>query len=428
MDKIVVNGGRKLYGSLNICGAKNSFLPILAGCILCDGIVKLKNVPKFKDIINMCYILESIGAKIKKQNNDLIINCSDINNWELPYDLTKLLRSSIFCLGALLARFKKAKVTFPGGCAIGARPIDLHISGLKRLGIKIQEQDDFLICETTKVIGNDIHLNFPSVGATENLMLASCRADGITHIYNCAKEPEIVDLQNFLNELGFKICGAGTETITIVGTKSKTKSIEYTPIADRMIAGTHIITVAMTGGEVELINANQNHLKILLKKIQNNCCKTFCFSDKIVVQADGNPKSFGKIETAPYPQFPTDLQSQMVALASVCKGTSVIVENVFENRFKHVAELVKMGADITLKDNQIVVKGKNLIGNNVYATDLRSGACLISAGLVANGTTVINDVFHIDRGYDNIEKDYSLLGADIKRIKFEEKNNNLVKY
>lgn len=419
MEKLVINGGKKLYGNLKVNSAKNAFLPILAACILCDNQVCLKNVPNFDDIKNMCKILQNLGAKIHKEQDNIIIDCQNIDGWELPESLTKLIRSSVFCLGSIVARNKKAKIAFPGGCAIGARPIDLHIKGLKQLGINIQEKDDYIYCETNKITANDIYLDIASVGATENLMLACCRADGVSHIYNCAKEPEIVDLQNFLNQLGFNVCGAGTDTITVVGTQNKTNSIEYCPISDRIIAGTYIIATAMTGGEIELSNINIQHIKILLEKIENNCCKTISFSDKIVVKAEGNPKSFGFIQTLPYPEFPTDLQAQMTALACVCKGNSLIVENMFETRFKHVEQLKKMGANITVDGKIAKIVGGTLKPNTVHATDLRCGACLVSAGLVALGQTTIYDIHHIDRGYANIEKEFSQLGADIKRIKIE---------
>lgn len=423
MDKILINGGRKLYGSLDIPGAKNAFLPILAASILCNGEVLLNNVPNFQDITNMCSILQTLGVKVSKQNKNLYLDCKHITNYELPEAQTKLLRSSIFCLGPMLCRLKMAKVAYPGGCAIGSRPIDLHIKGLKKLGVKIKEKDDFLICDGTKMIANDIHLNFASVGATENIMMACCKAKGVSHIFNPAKEPEIVDLQNFLNKMGAKVSGAGSDIITIEGV-DEFDSIVYTPIPDRIITGTYIIAVAMTGGKIELNNVKCEHLQSLIKKLQNNCCQIKCYSDKMVIEADGNPKSFGKIQTEPYPGFPTDLQAQMTALACVSKGKSEIVENLFETRFQHIPNLQKMGANIVVQGNKAIIEGTILNGAQVNATDLRSGACLISAGLKADGITVVSDVHHIDRGYESIEQDFAKLGADIKRIKIEEKIDN----
>ena len=320
MDKIEICGGKKLYGTLTISSSKNAILPILAGSILCNGKVVLKNIPEFADIKNMCSILQTLGVCITKKNDTLKLQCKDIENYELPERQTKLLRSSIFCLGPMLARLKKAKIAFPGGCAIGARPIDLHIDGLKTLGVRIDEQDSFLTCDGQNMKANDIYLRFASVGATENLMMACCCVNGTSHIFNPAREPEIVDLQNFLNGMGAKISGAGTKRITINGSEGFC-STTYTPIPDRIIAGTFLTAVAMTGGKVTLKNAKAEHLKSLIQKIENKCCKIQVDSDKIIVQGDGRPKSFGSVHTKPYPGFPTDLQSQMVALACVCKAT-----------------------------------------------------------------------------------------------------------
>ena len=423
MDKIEICGGKKLYGTLSISSSKNAILPILAGSILCNGKVVLKNIPEFEDIKNMCNILQTLGADITKKNGTLELNCKNICNFELPECQTKLLRSSIFCLGPMLARLKKAKISYPGGCAIGARPIDLHIEGLKILGVKIDEQDSFLMCDGENMKANDIHLRFASVGATENLMMACCCAKGISHIFNPAREPEIVDLQNFLNSMGAKISGAGTKRITIKGSEDFCSTI-YTPIPDRIITGTFLTAVAMTGGKVTLKNTKAEHLKSLIQKIENKCCKIQVDSDKIIVQGDGCPKSFGHIQTKPYPGFPTDLQSQMVALACVCKGKSCVTENLFETRFKHVPQLQKMGADITVDGKVATINGGFLHGAQVTATDLRSGACLVCAGLAANGKTTVSDVHHIDRGYQKIEQDFASLGADIKRIKIEEESDN----
>ena len=423
MDKIEICGGKKLFGTLSISSSKNAILPILAGSILCNGEVVLNNIPEFDDIKNMCNILQTLGADISMHSGTLKLKCKNICNFELPECQTKLLRSSIFCLGPMLARYKKTKIAFPGGCAIGKRPIDIHIDGLKVLGVKIDVQDSFLVCDGQNMKANDIYLRFASVGATENLMMACCCAKGTSHIFNPAKEPEIVDLQNFLNGMGAKISGAGTKCITIKGSEGF-YSTSYTPIPDRIITGTFLTAVAMTGGKVTLKNTKAEHLKSLIQKIENKCCKIQVDSDKIIVQGDGCPKSFGNIQTKPYPGFPTDLQSQMVALACVCKGKSSVTENLFETRFKHVPELQKMGADITLDGKVAKINGGFLHGAKVKATDLRSGACLVCAGLVANGNTIVSDIHHIDRGYQKIEQDFASLGADIKRIKIEEKSDN----
>lgn len=415
MEKIVVNGGKKLNGTIKVNSAKNAYLPILAGSILSKGEVLLHDCPRFDDILSMCNILNTLGIKSKLENNDLLLNCDGANAFEIPEEQTKLIRSSIFTLGSILGRFKKAKVAYPGGCAIGSRPIDLHIKGLRALNVKVEEQDGYLICDGQNMRGADVLLNFPSVGATENIMLAATLTKGKTRIFNPAREPEIVDLQNFLNAMGAKISGAGSDLIEIQGVE-KLFSVEYRPMPDRIITGTYIIACAIAGGDITLENTNASHIESLIKKIQNKCCKIHVQGDKIRVLADGKPKGFGLVETKPYPDFPTDLQPQMVALASIANGESMIIENLFETRFKHIPELVKMGANIQIDGKIAKITGvKNLFGCEVEAADLRGGACLVLAGLGAIGQTVISGVHHIDRGYEKIEM-LSNLGADIKRI------------
>lgn len=417
MEKLVINGGKKLKGQLQINSAKNAFLPILAGSILCHGEVLLHKCPYFDDVISMCKILNTLGIETSMQNRDLILNCKNANGFEIPEEQTKLIRSSIFTLGSILGRFKKAKVAYPGGCAIGSRPIDLHIKGLRALNVKVEEEDGFLICDGNNMRGGDVFLQFPSVGATENIMLAGTLTKGKTRIFNSAKEPEIVDLQNFLNKMGARIIGAGSDVIEIEGVNFL-KSTEYTPIPDRIITGTYIIACAMTGGDITLTNTKAEHIESLIKKINNKCCKIIVNGDKIRVLATGRPKSFGVVETKPYPEFPTDLQPQIVALASIAKGDSMVVENLFETRFKHIPELVKMGANIAVDEKVARIRGgKKLQGCEIEASDLRGGACLVLAGLTAKGTTIVNGVHHIDRGYEMIEKSLSNLGANIERIK-----------
>lgn len=415
MEKIVVNGGKKLYGNIKVNSAKNAYLPILAGSILSKGEILLHDCPKFDDILSMCNILKTLGIKCKLENHELILNCGGANAFEIPEEQTKLIRSSIFTLGSILGRFKKAKVAYPGGCAIGARPIDLHIKGLRALNVKVEEENGFLICDGKNMRGSDVLLNFPSVGATENIMLAATLTKGRTRIFNPAKEPEIVDLQNFLNAMGAKIVGAGGDLIEIEGVNDLS-SVEYTPMPDRIITGTYILACAITGGDITLENTNASHIESLIKKIENKCCKIYVQGDKIRVLADGKPKGVGLVETKPYPDFPTDLQPQIVALASISDGESMIIENLFETRFKHIPELVKMGANIQVDGKIAKITGvKNLFGCEVEATDLRGGACLVLAGLKAAGQTIISGVHHIDRGYEKIEM-LSKLGADIKRI------------
>lgn len=423
MEILEIHGGKNLFGNVTVPSSKNATLPILAGCILCNKSVTLQNIAAFDDIVNMCNILQTLGVKIHKNKSDLILDCSDIFVSELPPSQTKLLRSSIFCLGPMIGRLRRAKIAYPGGCAIGSRPIDIHLEGLKALGVKIDEQENFLVCDGAKLKPNDINLRFASVGATENLMMACAYINGTSRIFNAAKEPEIVDLQNFLNKMGASIKGAGTNIITIKGNENLGDAV-FEPIPDRIIAGTYLTAVAMTGGKITIENVNFKHLKSLIKKIDNKCCKIVCKGDKIVVESDGMPEAFGHIQTAPYPGFPTDLQSQMVSLASVCKGKSVVSERIFETRFKHVPQLQKMGANIRVFDNTAFVDGSKLYGANVEAADLRSGAALVCAGLVAKGVTTVGNVKFIDRGYNSIEKVFASLGADIKRIKIEEESNN----
>lgn len=424
MDKFLIKGGKKLGGATNISSAKNAFLPILAGCVLCEKQIFLHKCPKYADIINMTKILENLGAKItpltttKEIENDcdLLIDCSNLSNPTIPHELASVLRSSIFSLGSILGRFKKAKVAYPGGCEIGARPIDLHIKGLRALNVKISDKHGFLTCDGRNMRGGIVNLDFPSVGATENIMLAAVLTKGTTKIVNSAKEPEIVDLANFLITLGAKIFGAGTSTIVIEGVE-KLNGGAYTPISDRIIAGTYLIAGLMAGGEIELSNFRLDHNQVLYEKLKNVNAKIKYKNGVINVKSDGKLKSIPKIETSPYPGFPTDLQSQTLAMQTISKGTSIIVENLFETRFKNVPELVKMGANITVKDRTAIVGGvEKLYGACVNATDLRGGVGLVLAGLVAEGYTTVNKVFHIDRGYYKLEEELTKLGADIKRV------------
>ena len=417
MENFFICGGNKLNGTLNISTSKNAVLPILAGCILCDKQIILHKFPKYDDTKNMLNILQNLGAKYFYQDDSVIIDCSSIDKCEISIELASKIRSSFFSLGAILSRFKKAKVAYPGGCAIGARPIDIHLKGLQSLGVKIIDKHGYIYCDGTGMKSGDVTFDFPSVGATENIMLASVFLKGKTKIINCAREPEIVDLANFLNAQGAKIYGAGSSVIEIEGVKSLSE-IEYTPISDRIIAGTYMIATCMCGGKVELTNINYENVFSLISKLKNNCCKIVCKSDKLTVVADKRPKCISKIDTRPYPGFPTDLQPQIIAMLSISKGTSVVVENLFESRFKHITELKKMGADIIVNDKAAIIKGVNqLYGANVMCCDLRGGAGMVLAGLVAKGYTTVCDVHHIDRGYFEMEKDLQLLGANIERIK-----------
>ena len=424
MDKFLIKGGKKLGGAARITSAKNAFLPILAGCILCDKPITLCECPEYVDIVNMTKILENLGAKVetscpdgKIHNNcNLTIDCGNLCSSAISQELASCLRSSIFSLGSILGKQKKAKVAYPGGCAIGARPIDLHIKGLKALNVKIIDKHGNLTCDGSNMRGGVVNLDFPSVGATENIMLAATKTKGTTKIINAAKEPEIVDLANFLNKFGAKIYGAGTSTVTIEGVESLGGGT-YTPIPDRIIAGTYLIAALALGGEVEFQNFRPEHNQALLEKVKQTNAKIKIKNNTLYVKIDGRPKAISKIETSPYPGYPTDLQAQMLALQTISKGTSIVVENLFETRFKHVPELVKMGAEITVKDRTAIIRGvEKLYGANIEAADLRGGVALAIASLAASGHSTLSNVNLIDRGYYKFEETFSLLGADIKRI------------
>lgn len=424
MDSFYIKGGAMLNGEVCVPTAKNALLPILACSIMCDGVVTIPNCTRFSDVEYMVKILNSLGAETKFEDDALIINSSVADKFFISDEYTKKVRSSIFMLGPLISKFKQAKVAYPGGCNIGSRPIDLHIKGLKCLNVKIEERHGYIYCDAKNISAGEVHLDFPSVGATENIMMASVFLSGVTTIYNAAKEPEIEDLQNFINAMGGKVWGAGTSTIKIEGVK-KLHSVQYVPISDRIIAGTYLIACACTGGKIALNNTNSTFNTALISKLKQSGCNIKIKNDNIHIEVGRRPKSISKIETLPYPGFPTDLQSQMLTLQTVSKGTSVIIENLFETRFKIYTELKKMGADIILQDRMAIVKGvKNLYGASVTAPDLRSGAGLVIAGLMANGYTTINDVYHIDRGYFKLEQDLNNLGANIKRIWVRKKMKN----
>lgn len=415
MDKYIINGGNKLYGSLQIKGAKNSVLPLLAGSILTNEKIILLNCPDITDVRNMLSILDNLGCKTLFDNGTITVDSSTLNNSTICPELAKELRSSIFLLGALLSRTGMAEVSYPGGCDIGLRPINLHISGLKALGVEITEEKDFLNCRFKRPKTCSIFLDLPSVGATENLIMASVFLEGETVIKNCAKEPEIVDLQNFLNMMGADIVGAGTKTIYINGVK-KLHGIQYTPISDRIVAGTYLIAGAMCGGEICLQNAIAEHNVSLLKKLSKTTCNVRVKNDTIVIRNSHRLKSLSSVQTMYYPGFPTDLQTQMLALQTICQGKCIIEENIFETRFRPVDEFLKMGANIVVDNNKASIVGvEKLIGNSVVASDLRGGASLVLAALAAEGKSEVNSIFHIDRGYEDMAIQLGLIGADIIR-------------
>lgn len=416
MSKYIIRGGESLCGELTIKGAKNSVLTLLAACVLVDGTVTLHDCPHIADVNAMCAILEKLGCRIKRDGDDVTVDGSGISSGKIPSGLASELRSSVFLLGPLLSRLKKAKVAYPGGCDIGLRPIDIHLTGLRELGVRIVEKHGYIDCDSSRAKASEVMLDLPSVGATENLMMTCVFLDGTSVIRNCAKEPEIVDLQNFLNAMGAKVSGAGTGVIRVNGVK-RLFGVEYTPIPDRIVAGTYLIGAAMCGGELTLNNVNPEHISSLIAKLPKSTCKITCARDKINIICKGRCESIPKVETTYYPGFPTDLQTQILTLQTVSDGTSVIVENIFETRFKTVPQLLKMGADVTVNGRTAVVRGVPcLTGAEVCATDLRGGASLVLAGMCAQGETVVDNVFHIDRGYENLAEILPSLGVKIKRI------------
>ena len=415
MSRYIIRGGEPLCGDITIKGAKNSVLTLLAASILADDRVVLHDCPHIADVDTMIRILQKLGCRIYRNGDDVTVDSDGISSDKIPSGLASELRSSIFLLGSLLSRLKKAKVAYPGGCDIGLRPIDIHLSGLRELGVKIVEKHGYIDCDSTKAHSADIMLDLPSVGATENLVMTCVFLDGTSVIRNCAKEPEIVDLQNFLNAMGAKVSGAGTGIITVEGVK-RLHGVEYTPIPDRIVAGTYLIGAAMCGGELTLNNVNPEHLSSPIPKSPKNPPKPPCARDKINIICKGRCESIPKVETTYYPGFPTDLQTQILTLQTVSKGTSVIVENIFETRFKTVPQLLKMGADVTVNGRTAVVRGvEKLTGAEVSATDLRGGASLVLAGMSALGETSIDNIYHIDRGYEDLSRILPAIGVKIKR-------------
>jgi len=417
MSKLLIKGGSILNGEFKVKAAKNAVLPIIAASLLTDETCELENVPHISDIGNMLKIMASLGADITFEGGNLSIKTEAPIRFSVSTELAKELRSSVFLLGPILARLRKAAVAYPGGCDIGVRPLDIHIKGLQEMGIAIEESHGVIYCDGARLKGADIMLDFPSVGATENLMMAATLAKGKTRIRNAAKEPEIVDLQNFLNAMGAKVGGAGGDVIEIEGVK-KLHGCRYKPIPDRIVAGTVLIGAATCGGSVTVSDCRPEHIEPLLFKLSKSSCLVDIQSDKITLKNFSRPRIFDKVETQPYPGFPTDLQSQMMVLMSVSDGTGVIVENIFETRFRIVRELTKMGANITVKDRAAVIRGvRSLDGAAVQAGDLRGGAALVLAAMKADGYTTIENAHHIDRGYEAIEDAMNRLGADIKRLK-----------
>lgn len=416
MAKILVKQSPPLQGKVRISGAKNAALPILAASILSTEDVYLEDVPELKDVEIMCEVLRSLGVKVEKTGkNTLVINGSGLNNCVTDYNLMNKMRASFLVMGPLLARMGRTVNSLPGGCNIGSRPIDLHLKGFNLLGAKVEEDEAAISAVADELQGTTIYLDFPSVGATENIMMAATLAKGETYIENAAMEPEIVDLSNFLRKMGAKVQGAGTSTIRVKGV-DELKGARHQIIPDRIEAGTFMVAAAMTGGDVLVENVISSHMKPVIAKLIESGAEVMEDEESVRVIGGKDLKPI-KIKTLPYPGFPTDMQAQFMALMTKLKGENTVLETVFENRFMHADELVKMGANIKCIDREaIIMGGTPLKGAKVRATDLRAGAALILAGLTAQGTTEIGDIFHIDRGYEDIEMKFRSLGANIERV------------
>lgn len=417
---LVINGGKPLEGEVCISGAKNSALPILAACVLGTEEIILDAVPKLKDVEIMIDVLRHLGSKVEYIDEETVrIDSSNINTCETPFELMDKMRASFVVMGPLLSRFKKAYTKAPGGCNIGARPIDLHLKGFQALGAESMVNDDEISITTSgELFGNEIYLDFPSVGATQNIMMAATLAKGETTIENAAKEPEIVDLASFLSKMGAKIKGAGTSTIVIEGVEKLTGA-RHTIIPDRIEAASYMIAAVMTKGDVTIKNVIGSHIRPIIAKLIEMGASVEEYEDEDIIRVSTNHRlKPTNVQTLPYPGFPTDAQAQFMALMTVCDGESRIQETVFENRFMHVEQLNKMGAAIATSGNRATVVGVDrLHGASVKATDLRAGAALVMAGLTAKGETRVSDIYHIDRGYSDLEGKFRKLGADIKRVK-----------
>jgi UDP-N-acetylglucosamine 1-carboxyvinyltransferase len=416
-EKLIISGGNRLQGTVRIDGAKNSALSIMAASLLTKDACILRNIPRLTDVDIMADVIRKLGVKVEwKEDNNLYINSDNFNNYEAPYELVKMMRASILVMGPLLARLKKAKISLPGGCAIGARPVDYHLKGFEALGAQVEVEKGYIEAEVNTLKGNEIYLDFPSLGATENIMMAACLAEGETTIENAAKDPEVVELGHLLNKMGAKVEGLGTDLIKIEGVK-ELHGIDYTIIPDRIEAGTYMIAAAITGGDVLIENADPILLKPLIVKLEETGVRIELEKKLIKVIGPDRVKAVD-IKTLPFPGFPTDMQPQFMALSCLAKGTSVITETVFENRFVHTGDLIRMGADIKVEGHSTIIKGvKKLSAAPVMASDLRGGAALVLAGLVAEGTTEVSRMYHLDRGYVKLEEKFNSLGADVKRVK-----------
>jgi UDP-N-acetylglucosamine 1-carboxyvinyltransferase len=417
MDRLIITGGRPLNGEIRISGAKNAALPIIVSTLLADEPVTVRNIPHLNDITTTMELLGRMGVSITMgEKMDVEVDSSTISNFAAPYELVKTMRASILVLGPLLARYGQAEVSLPGGCAIGSRPVNLHIHGLEQMGADISVEGGYIKAKSKRLHGAKLVMDLVTVTGTENLMMAATLADGRTIIENAAREPEVVDLANCLNSMGARVSGAGSDVITIDGVE-RLGGTTYSVLPDRIETGTYLVAAAITGGNVKLKDTSPGHCDAITAKLEEAGARIETGEDWISLDMQGRPPQAVDIRTAPYPAFPTDMQAQFCALNAVAKGTGIITETVFENRFMHIQELQRMGADLALKGNTVVSNGvEKLTGAPVMATDLRASASLVLAGLVANGDTLVDRIYHIDRGYECIEEKLQQLGAQIRRV------------
>ena len=420
MEKLIIQGGSRLNGEVTISGAKNAALPILCASLLAETPLHLSSIAALKDIDTTIKLLDMMGVKITRNTSEVTLDASDVTSFEATYEMVKTMRASILVLGPLLARFGTARVSLPGGCAIGSRPVDLHIKGLQAMGAAIHITHGYIQASTLhlpnrRLQGARYYMDMVTVTGTENLMMAAALAEGTTVLENAAKEPEVVDLAEMLIKMGAKITGAGTDVITIVGVE-KLNGTTHNVVCDRIEAGTYMVAAAMTGGEVKLLNARADLLDAVIEKLRDAGATVTSDANSITVKSDGKLKAVN-IRTAPHPAFPTDMQAQFMALNTVAEGVAKVTETIFENRFMHVQEMQRMGADISIDGNTALVKGIEFLdGATVMATDLRASASLVLAGLVARGETVIERIYHLDRGYEHLEAKLNALGANVKRV------------
>ena len=420
MDKLLITGGNRLHGEVTISGAKNAALPILCASLLAETPLHLSGVAALVDIDTTIKLLDTMGVKISRNADKVTLDASEVASFEATYEMVKTMRASILVLGPLLARFGTARVSLPGGCAIGSRPVDLHIKGLQAMGAAIHITHGYIQASTLhlpnrRLQGARYYMDLVTVTGTENLMMAAALAEGTTVLENAAKEPEVIDLAEMLVKMGAKITGAGTDVITIVGVE-KLNGTTHNVVCDRIEAGTYMVAAAMTGGEVKLLNARADLLDAVIEKLREAGATVTSDADTITVKSDGKLKAVN-IRTAPHPAFPTDMQAQFMALNAMAEGVAKVTETIFENRFMHVQEMQRMGADISIDGNTALVKGVSFLdGATVMATDLRASASLVLAGLVARGDTVIERIYHLDRGYENLEEKLNALGANVKRV------------